>query len=65
MAGESPNNNKFYENPMYKPDVVEVDGDRPRILNETIVGPNCGGGSPTVFMGKKGGKLHCQPSKFS
>ena len=36
----------------------DVSGDRPRILNLTIVGPKCGGGNPTTFIGKEGnGKI--------
>lgn len=40
----------------------DVSGDRPRILNLTIVGPKCGGGNPTTFIGKEGnGKIDLQP----
>jgi len=55
MAGEIPNNHNVYDDPTYKQAFGEVDGDRPRILNETIVGPNCGGGNPTVYIGKEDG----------
>lgn len=37
-----------------------VDGSRPRILNETVVGPKCSGGNPTAFMGKEDG-IHDAP----
>jgi len=38
------------QQPRWVLEIGNVDGSRPRILNETIVGPNCSGGNPTAFM---------------
>jgi hypothetical protein len=57
MASHTPNNHHPQENPTYKCDLGEIDGDRPRILNKKIAGPNIGGGNPTVYMGDEGGKV--------
>jgi len=47
-----------------QPDLGEVDGDRPKILNEAVVGPDCGGGNPTAYMGKGAEGHHLVPQGF-
>lgn len=53
MASPLDQEDRRHVDPRTELDLGEVDGDRPRILNEAIVGSDYGSGEPTMYIGRK------------